>query len=116
MLRFTNPMTWSASVAVLLVKLVSTTLENGITETVLVTVPPLAVTVAMTVNVKVDPTEEVAMTRPDPSNAATVRVAGQAVPADATQVTEFFVKPTTAGSDTVVVTAGSGPALVITMV
>ena len=86
------------------------------TETVFVTVPPLAVTVATTVNVKVDPTEVVAMTRPGPSSAATVNVAGQAVPAEATQVTEFLVKPTTAGSDTVVVTAGSGPALVITIV
>ena len=115
MVTLTRPMTASASVAVLFVVTESTTVAKGMAETVLVTVPELAVTVAITVRVRVDPTEDDAITRPGLSNAPTVRVLGHAVPADATQVTEFFVKPVVAGSTIVVVTAGSGPELVTTM-
>ena len=112
MLMLAAPLTASASVALLLARLLSVKVAGNCKITVLVTVPLSAETEAVTVKNTVVLTGSDGITRPVPSIPANVVDGGQVAPRPtARQLMAVLFSPVTAGSLTVVPSAGPGPLL-----
>ena len=93
----------------------SVTPTGGAIAAVLATLPEVAVTLALTVKIRLPPAGKVGITMPAPSSKPTVVLAavGQAaLPVALPQVTLVLLKPATAGSVMIALLAGLGPALV----
>ena len=115
--RSARGLTVSVSVPVLLPGVGSVTPVGGATVAAFVTLPEVAVTLALTVKTRLPPAGRVGITMPAPSSSATVLKAGQTAPASSVpHVTLVLARPATAASVTTALFAALRPLLVMVKV